>query len=139
MHTHTQASDGMNRPSENVQLAFERGLNALAITDHDTVAGVEEALLAGQRHGIEVVPGVEISTMAGGKDIHILGYYVDIHDEVFLRRLAELRRTRELRNEKILASLRSSGSASRWMKSFEDWGGSLLPMRASADLISPMR
>lgn len=109
LHTHTQASDGMNRPSQNVQLAFERGLHALAITDHDTVAGVEEALLAGGRLGIEVVPGVEISTMAGGKDIHILGYYVNIHDEVFLGRLAELRRTRELRNEKILAKLKELG------------------------------
>ncbi|MGV2805155.1 PHP domain-containing protein, partial [Clostridium perfringens] len=69
LHSHTQASDGMNTPSENVQLAFDRGLGALAITDHDTVAGVEEALQAGEWLNMVVVPGVEISTMACGTDI----------------------------------------------------------------------
>ncbi|ANA81801.1 PHP domain-containing protein [Paenibacillus glucanolyticus] len=109
LHSHTQASDGMNRPSENVQLAFERGLGALAITDHDTVAGVEEALQAGERLNMVVVPGVEISTMAGGTDIHVLGYYVDYRDPVFLERLAELRRTREQRNERIIDKLQELG------------------------------
>lgn len=109
LHSHTQASDGMNTPSENVQLAYERGLGALAITDHDTVAGIEEALQAGERLNIIVIPGVEISTMAGGTDIHVLGYYVDHRDPVFLERLAALRRTREKRNEKILAKLRELG------------------------------
>ncbi|WP_456289778.1 PHP domain-containing protein [Paenibacillus sp. AK002] len=109
LHSHTQASDGMNTPSENVQLAYERGLGALAITDHDTVAGIEEALQAGERLNIIVVPGVEISTMAGGTDIHVLGYYVDHRDPVFLERLAALRRTRDKRNEKILAKLRELG------------------------------
>ncbi|WP_433939122.1 PHP domain-containing protein [Paenibacillus lautus] len=109
LHSHTQASDGMNTPSENVQLAYERGLGALAITDHDTVAGIEEALQAGERLNIIVVPGVEISTMAGGTDIHVLGYYVDHRDPVFLDRLTALRRTREKRNEKILAKLRELG------------------------------
>ncbi|KOP64051.1 metal-dependent phosphoesterase [Bacillus sp. FJAT-18019] len=109
LHSHTQASDGMNTPSENVQMAAERGLAALAITDHDTVAGVEEALQAGKRLNITVVPGVEISTMTGGTDIHVLGYYVDYHDSVFLERLAELRRTREQRNTKILQKLRELG------------------------------
>ena len=56
-----------------------------------------------------VVPGVEISTMAGGTDIHVLGYYIDYRDPVFLERLAELRRTRVERNEKIMAKLRGLG------------------------------
>ncbi|MGO4787941.1 PHP domain-containing protein [Paenibacillus sp. 2KB_20] len=109
LHSHTQASDGVNTPSENVQLAFDRGLGALAITDHDTVAGVEEALQAGERLNMVVVPGVEISTMACGTDIHVLGYYIDYRDPVFLERLAELRRTREKRNEKIMSKLRELG------------------------------
>ena len=99
----------MNTPSENVRLAFERGLGALAITDHDTVAGVEEAPQAGESLNMIVVPGVEISTMAGGTDIHVLGYYIDYRDPVFLERLAELRRTRVERNEKIMAKLRGLG------------------------------
>lgn len=109
LHTHTLASDGMNEPAENVRLASEKGLAALAITDHDTVAGVKEALEAGARLGVTVVPGVEISTMAGGKDIHVLGYYVNPEDEAFLQRLASLRRTRDERNLKIIANLHRLG------------------------------
>lgn len=109
LHTHTLASDGMNEPSENVRLAFEKGLSAVAITDHDTVSGVQEALEAGTRYGITVIPGVEISTMAGGKDIHILGYYVDTEDREFLNRLTHLRNTRNERNEKIIEKLRELG------------------------------
>ena len=109
LHTHTLASDGMNEPSENVRLALEKGLYAVAITDHDTVSGVQEALEAGTRYGVTVIPGVEISTMTGGKDIHILGYYVDTEDRGFLNRLTNLRNTRNERNEKIIAKLRELG------------------------------
>jgi len=109
LHSHTQASDGMQSPSENVRLAKEKGLAAVAITDHDTVAGISEAMEAGIQYGITVVPGVEISTRAGGKDIHVLGYYVDSKNEIFLSRLAELRDTRSKRNEAILLKLQKLG------------------------------
>lgn len=109
LHSHTQASDGMNTPSENVRIAYERGLAALAITDHDTVAGVKEALQAGESLNITVVPGVEISTLTDETDIHVLGYYVDYRDPVFLERLAGLRRTRDNRNTKILQKLNELG------------------------------
>ncbi|AIQ12660.1 PHP domain-containing protein [Paenibacillus durus] len=109
LHTHTLASDGMQPPAENVRLAKEKGLAAVAVTDHDTVAGIAEALAAGEQYGITVVPGVEISTRAGGKDIHILGYYVDYRDEQFLRRLAALQETRAARNEAIIERLRGLG------------------------------
>ncbi|OBZ14545.1 phosphatase [Bacillus sp. FJAT-27264] len=109
LHTHTQASDGMQPPTENVRLAWEKGLGAVAITDHDTVAGITEALQAGNKYGITVVPGVEISTRSGGKDIHVLGYYVDPGDERFLSRLAGLRETRDRRNEQIVGKLQALG------------------------------
>lgn len=109
LHTHTQASDGMQPPAENVRLARVKGLAAVAITDHDTVAGISEALEAGIQYGITVVPGVEISTRAGGKDIHVLGYYVDSGNDLFLSRLAELRNTRAQRNEAILLKLQNLG------------------------------
>ncbi|MDR0271055.1 PHP domain-containing protein [Paenibacillus sp.] len=109
LHTHTYASDGMQSPEENVRLAYEKGLSAVAITDHDTVAGVAEAIAEGKRLGLTVVPGVEISTRVGGKDIHILGYYVNCSDEVFLKQLADLRNTREQRNAKIIAKLQELG------------------------------
>jgi len=127
LHSHTQASDGMNTPSENVRMAFERGLAALAITDHDTVAGVEEALETGKRLNMTVVPGVEISTMTDGTDIHVLGYYVDYQDSVFLERLSELRQTREKRNTKILEKLRELGIEVTMEDVIEGLGRSLGP------------
>ncbi len=109
LHTHSQASDGMQPPAENVRIAYAKGLSAVAITDHDTVSGVAEAIEAGLKHGITVVPGVEISTRAEGKEIHVLGYYIDIEQERFLSRLAAQRDTRAARNEAILAKLRGLG------------------------------
>lgn len=109
LHTHTLSSDGMQPPAENVRLAHEKGLAAVAITDHDTVAGVAEALEAGRKYGITVVPGVEISTRAGGKEIHVLGYYIDTEQELFLSRLAEQRDTRARRNDAIIAKLQELG------------------------------
>ncbi len=105
LHSHTTASDGMFRPSVNVRLAKEAGLAALAITDHDTVAGIPAALAAGIAHGIHVMPVVEMSTAVGGKDIHILGYGISPEDPVLLNRLLSLRNVRNRRNEDILAKL----------------------------------
>lgn len=109
LHTHTTASDGTERPAANVQMAFDAGLGAIAITDHDTVSGVAEALLSGRELGIEVVPGVEISTVANGQDIHVLGYYIEINNKQFLQRLASLRETRDTRNNMIIERLQQLG------------------------------
>ncbi len=111
LHTHTRASDGTGTPSDNVRLAAAAGLSAVSITDHDTVAGLEEALEAGRAAGITVVPGVEISSSENGKDIHVLGYYMDVADPLFLSRLEELRNVREGRNERMLERLRELGYA----------------------------
>lgn len=109
LHTHTTASDGMQSPAENVRLAKEAGLAAIAITDHDTVAGVAEAMLEGERLNITVVPGVEVSTVADGTDIHILGYYTNNDDEEWLSRLASLRGIRDQRNVMIVNKLQELG------------------------------
>jgi predicted metal-dependent phosphoesterase TrpH len=109
MHTHTTASDGMCSPADNVRQALQAGLAAVAITDHDTVSGIEEARMEGERIGIEVVPGVEISTMDRGVDIHILGYYLDYQDPVLLQRLSRLRDMRNDRNSLILNRLNELG------------------------------
>lgn len=109
LHTHTTASDGMQSPSENVRLAKAAGLAAIAITDHDTVTGVEEAVLEGARIGIDVVPGVEVSTVSNGVDIHILGYYTNNQNEEWLKRLASLRGVRDQRNDMIVKKLCTLG------------------------------
>lgn len=109
LHTHTRASDGIHAPADNVKMAREAGLSAVAITDHDTIAGLAEAMEEGRRQGIGVVPGVEISTVENGQDIHILGYYFDLDDELFRERLEGLRATRNTRNEMMIARLRELG------------------------------
>ncbi|MDG0812318.1 PHP domain-containing protein [Cohnella rhizosphaerae] len=114
LHTHTTASDGLHKPSDNVRMAAEAGLAAIGITDHDTVAGLDEARQAARTYGVEVVPGVEISTAHDGQDIHILGYFADDRDPVFLARLASQRRVRDSRNELIVARLNELGVRLSW-------------------------
>ena len=111
LHTHTVASDGTCTPTENVRYAKEAGLAAVAITDHDTVAGIAEAMKAGEEIGMEVIPGVEISTVANGQDIHVLGYFVPYEDTQFDDELSKLRDTRHERNKLLIARLQELGIA----------------------------
>lgn len=106
LHTHTTASDGTCTPSDNVKLAAEAGLAAIAVTDHDTFGGLPEALAAGKKLSIEVIPGVEISTAWNGQDIHILGYFMEWEDVGVQTRLAALRDVRAERNERLAERLR---------------------------------
>lgn len=109
LHTHTTASDGMESPASNVRLAKQAGLEAIAITDHDTVAGLKEAREEAEKLSIELVPGVEISTVEEGIDIHVLGYFIDEHDPKFLERLKGLRNTRDIRNQMLVEKLTALG------------------------------
>lgn len=109
LHVHTTASDGMLSPKEVVMLAKEKGLYGIAITDHDTVEGIGEARKLGEKVDVAVIPGVEVSTVANGQDIHVLGYYVDPADERFKKRLREQREARKRRNKMLLDKLRELG------------------------------
>lgn len=109
LHTHTKASDGTCEPAENVRLAKEAGLAALAITDHDTVAGIPEAIKAASALGVEIIPGVEVSSVGKGQDIHVLGYFVPYEDPAFEERLFRLRETRHERNQLLIARLQELG------------------------------
>lgn len=106
LHTHTTASDGSFTPTEVVGMAGQAGLVAVAITDHDTTAGVAEALAAGENLPLEVVPGVELSVNHERLDsLHILGYWIQPEHPDLAGRLADIRGGRDRRNEKILAVL----------------------------------
>ncbi|NDI33483.1 PHP domain-containing protein [Chengkuizengella sediminis] len=109
LHTHTLASDGLHLPSENVKMAKEKGLAGVAITDHDTVSGLKQAIAEGEKIGIDVVPGIEISTVANKLDIHILGYYINYEDTIFLERLDQLRDVRSIRNDMMIKKLQDLG------------------------------
>ena len=73
LHVHSNCSDGRLSPSELVAYAVEKGLAAMALTDHDTIAGIPEALEAAKAYDLKLIPGLEFSTNYNGKDIHILG------------------------------------------------------------------
>ena len=109
LHTHSSYSDGSLSPRQLVQLAKKRGLRAIALTDHDTVAGVEEALEAGNELGVEVVPGVEISAQHPPGTMHILGYYINASNGRLLEALKKLQQARAARNPKIIERLQALG------------------------------
>ncbi|WP_206425307.1 PHP domain-containing protein [Staphylospora marina] len=108
-HAHTTASDGLHSPTEVVRIARDAGLYAVAVTDHDSVDGVEEALEAGKRWGMEVIPGVEISTLWQGREIHMLGLFIDHKDPGLLEKLEELRDVRRRRNLMMIDKLNELG------------------------------
>lgn len=110
LHLHTYYSDGTLSPENLVKLAKERGVNTIAITDHDGMGGLEEGMEAGKRQGVHVIPGIELSTEdERGVYMHILGYCFD-RENVELKNEVELiRRKRVERNEKLLAALRAIG------------------------------
>ena len=91
LHTHTTASDGKFAPAELVDRAARAGVTVLAVTDHDTMAGCDAAAAACAARGMEFVAGIEVTAVAGERDVHVLGYFVDPHDEVFNAFLAEQR------------------------------------------------
>ncbi|MDQ7793219.1 MAG: PHP domain-containing protein [bacterium] len=92
LHLHTTASDGDFAPAEVIRRAAAAGLSAVAVTDHNTVAGVGEALTAGEARGVRVIPGVEISAAHGDGEVHLLGYFVDWQAPGFGERLARAER-----------------------------------------------
>jgi len=109
LHLHTTHSDGSCTPTEVITRAHQAGVTALAITDHDIMTGVPEAIAAGQYHEIEVIPGLEISSRFGESELHILGYFLDWQDEELNRRLMTLRESRHRRNPQIVERLQNLG------------------------------
>ena len=90
LHTHSTASDGSVRPSQLVKMAHDKGLAALALTDHDTVAGLDEAAEAAKAYeDLEFIPGIEFSSEYEGRDIHIVGLYMDYRNDSVAARLHE--------------------------------------------------
>lgn len=110
LHTHSTISDGSVSPAEVVRLAQERDLRALALTDHDTVGGLEEAIEAAKNiPDFELIPGIEISAEYSEGTIHILGHFIDRHDPNLLKRLEVLQKARADRNPKIIRKLQECG------------------------------
>ncbi|HEY8448824.1 MAG TPA: PHP domain-containing protein [Thermomicrobiales bacterium] len=105
LHTHSNVSDGLLSPAELVGEAARRGVMTLALTDHDTVGGLDAAATEAARLGVDFIPGIEFSTDVGPYEVHILGYELDWHQPDLLRALAELEAERMTRIERIVERL----------------------------------
>ncbi len=103
LHLHSTFSDGLHPPAEVVRMAAQAGLAAVALADHDHIGGIDEAMEAGARLGVEVISGVELSVQWQDlEDLHLLGYGFDHQHSALLQSLDAFRQFRESRNERIL-------------------------------------
>lgn len=109
LHAHTTASDGSYTPTELVRYAKKKGLSAIAITDHDTVAGVEEASIEGRKLGIRVIPGAELSTRMDDCDVHMTSLFINCKNKQLIKRLDDMAASRQERNYKMVDKLHEAG------------------------------
>jgi len=123
LHIHTTCSDGSLTPSQVVHYAKEKGLKAIAITDHDTIDGNDEALNEGEHQGIEVLPGVEISVDYSPGSMHMLGYFITTDDITLKEKLTLLQGSRADRNPKIIEKLNELGLALTYDEVVQESGG----------------
>ena len=114
LHCHTTCSDGSDSPRELVKKAKELGLAAVATTDHDTFDAHDEALAAGREFGIEVVPGVELSSVHMGKHIHLLAYYCDTSNTALTKLMARAVVERVARNRAMVKRMHDAGYPVDW-------------------------
>ena len=109
LHIHTTASDGLLTSGEVAEKAVSLGLSAIAITDHDTIDGIDGAMTSLENDQLEIIPGIELSTESDDKEIHILGYYIDHTDPDLIALLKKLQESRFARAEKMVKKLNSLG------------------------------
>lgn len=109
LHVHSNASDGTYTPAQVVELAVKKGLKAIALTDHDTIDGIGKALKAAAGKPIEIIPGIELSCLYQGEEIHILGLYVDPDDPDFRAETDMLKGIRDKRNLEMLRRFNEAG------------------------------
>jgi len=115
LHCHSTFSDGRLTPSQLIDLAYRNGVRIFSLTDHDIVDGLPEAFeVAGRHPDFTLIPGIEMSTDVPGNEVHILGHFIDWHDEQFLRRLRRLQESRLNRARDMVEKLNAMGKPVTW-------------------------
>jgi predicted metal-dependent phosphoesterase TrpH len=109
LHLHSAFSDGTDAPDELIKKAVKAGISAVAITDHDSVDAIPGAIDAGILHGIEVIPGIELTAEYEGLEIHILGYFLDYRNRALLEKLSFLEKARIERIHRMVEKLQGIG------------------------------
>lgn len=133
LHVHSNKSDGSHTPSELVHMAIAKDLSSFALTDHDSVDGIDEAIscmeelrASGVLHVPQVIPGIELSTEYAGRDIHLVGLYIDHHSTSFQNALKHFTDSRVERNRKMCAKLAEAGIDISYEKLVEAFPDSVL-------------
>jgi predicted metal-dependent phosphoesterase TrpH len=115
LHLHSTFSDGRLTPTELVDFAYRNGVRVMSLTDHDIVDGLPEAFDAAAKHqDMTLIPGIEMSTDVPGNEVHILGHFIDWHDQAFLSRLAKLQESRLGRAHAMVDKLVALGKPITW-------------------------
>ena len=109
LHTHATAAAGSCTPTEVMEAAVNAGLAAVALTDHDTMQGVPEAMEAAEKLDIECIPGIELSAVYGDREVHIVGLFLDPRDSVLAKRLDSFRQIRKQRNLRMIEKMQAAG------------------------------
>lgn len=122
-HTHSTASDGSLSPEELVKAGVDLGLDGIALTDHDTIAGLDQALAAGKHHGLPVIPGIELTTDYGEEEAHILGFGFDRNDPPLNAKLQKILESRIERARGMVERLRRAGVNLAWDEVFAHTNG----------------
>lgn len=135
LHVHSTFSDGTFTPSMLLKEAYDKGLAAMALTDHDTVEGIDEAAAAAEKLGIELVPGIELSTFYDKKEIHIVGLFIDYKDSGFNKKLAEFKDRREAKNMKMCEKFKEIGIDVSYSEMKSMYAGSVITRAHFADYL----
>lgn len=105
LHVHTYYSDGLFSPEKVVEISLKLGLSAVSITDHDCVEGIEAAVRAASGTDLEIIPGIELSSVIKDREVHILGYFIDKEEPVLVSRLGRMKENRLGRMKEIISCL----------------------------------
>ncbi len=116
LHVHTRESDGFSSVQEIIQQAQEEGISTLAITDHESTQGTKEAMFLAANSGLKIIPGVELLTSYQGNEVHLLGYFRDINNQILQDRLKELRVQRTALTYQMVKTLRQTGFPIEWQE-----------------------
>ena len=135
LHVHSNKSDGSLSPSDLVLEAKKKGLTAFALTDHDTVDGIDEAMAAAKGSGVTVIPGIELSTEYEGKDIHIVGLFIDKEQPAFRDKIQEFVDSRILRNQKMCQKLTEAGCPLTYEELVQEFPGSVITRAHYAQIL----
>ena len=135
LHVHSTKSDGTYTPTELVNYALEKGLTAFALTDHDTVDGIDEALEAAKDKPLTVIPGIEYSTEYLNRDVHIVGLFIDYKAPAFVKYLQHFKESRDTRNYKLCANLQNAAFDISYEELMEAFPGAVITRAHYAKLL----